>query len=57
MRLRILDLTLAEAERAGLMELVHRDPFDRLIAAQSLALDFPVATNDSALALLGCRVV
>jgi PIN domain nuclease of toxin-antitoxin system len=53
----ILDLTLAEAERAGLMELVHKDPFDRLIAAQSLALDFPVATNDPALALLGCRVV
>jgi PIN domain nuclease of toxin-antitoxin system len=53
----ILDLTLAQAERAGLMELVHKDPFDRLIAAQSLVLGFPVATNDAAMPLLGCRVV
>jgi PIN domain nuclease of toxin-antitoxin system len=53
----ILDLTLAQAERAGLMELVHKDPFDRLLAAQSLVLDVPIATNDPALALLGCRVV
>jgi len=53
----ILDLTLAQAERAGMLALLHKDPFDRLLAAQSLALDLPVATTDTALALLGCRVV
>ena len=53
----ILDLTLAQAERAGLLELVHKDPFDRMIAAQSLALDVPVATSDPAIALFGCRIV
>lgn len=55
--LETLDLTLAQAERAGMLELVHKDPFDRLIAAQSLMLDLPVATNDPAMALFGCRVV
>ena len=53
----VLDLTLAQAERAGLLELVHKDPFDRMIAAQSLDLDLPVATSDPAIALFGCRVV
>jgi PIN domain nuclease of toxin-antitoxin system len=52
-----LDLTIAQAERAGLLELVHKDPFDRLIAAQSLMLDLPVATVDPAMALFGCRVI
>jgi len=53
----VLDLTLSQAERAGLLELVHKDPFDRLLVAQSLALDVPIATSDAAISLLGCRVV
>jgi PIN domain nuclease of toxin-antitoxin system len=52
----VLDLTLVQAEQAGLLELIHKDPFDRLIAAQSLVLDLPIATVDPAMALLGCRV-
>jgi PIN domain nuclease of toxin-antitoxin system len=52
-----LDLTLAQAEVAGSLDLVHRDPFDRLLAAQALDLGIPIATIDSAMALLGCRVV
>jgi PIN domain nuclease of toxin-antitoxin system len=52
-----LDLTLAQAEYAGGLELVHKDPFDRLIAAQSLLLDIPIATVDPAMTRLGCRVV
>lgn len=52
-----LDLTMAQAERAGLLELVHKDPFDRLIAAQSLELGLPLATVDPAMALFGCGVV
>ena len=52
-----LDLTLAQAERAGSLDLIHRDPFDRMLAAQALDLDIPIATVDPALALLGCRVV
>jgi PIN domain nuclease of toxin-antitoxin system len=53
----VLELTLAQAERAGLLELVHKDPFDRLLVAQSLALDVPIATSDAGIAQLGCRVV
>jgi len=53
----ILNLTLAQAERAGQLDLVHKDPFDRLLAAQSLLLDMPIATVDPALGLLGCKIV
>jgi PIN domain nuclease of toxin-antitoxin system len=52
-----LPLSLAQAERAGLLELVHRDPFDRLLAAQALDLGIPIASVDPALARLGCVVV
>ena len=53
----VLDLTLAQAERAGQLDLIHKDPFDRLLAAQSLLLDVPIATVDPALAVLGCKVI
>lgn len=53
----LLDLTIAQAERAGLLDLIHKDPFDRLLAAQSLILDLPIATVDPVMALLGCRVL
>lgn len=52
-----LDLTLAQAERAGSLDLAHRDPFDRMLAAQALDLDIPIATVDPVLAQFGCRVV
>lgn len=53
----ILDLSLAQAERAGMLNLVHRDPFDRMLAAQSLDLDCPILTIDAALQGLGCRTL
>lgn len=53
----ILDLSLAQAERAGMLNLVHRDPFDRMLAAQSLDLDCPILTIDAALRGLGCRTL
>ena len=52
-----LDLTLAQAELAGTLPLVHRDPFDRLLAAQAIELGIPIATVDSNLAQLGCSVL
>jgi PIN domain nuclease of toxin-antitoxin system len=51
----VLDLT--QAERAGQLDLIHKDPFDRLLAAQSLLLNVPIATVDPALAMLGCSVI
>jgi PIN domain nuclease of toxin-antitoxin system len=53
----LLPLTLAQAERAGSLDLVHRDPFDRLLAAQALDLGIPIATVDPAMARLGCSIV
>ena len=52
-----LDVTLAQAKLAGSLELVHRDPFDRLLAAQSITLGIPIATVDPAMKLLGVAVL
>jgi PIN domain nuclease of toxin-antitoxin system len=53
---RLLDVHAASAIRAGQLESTHRDPFDRLIAAQALALSGAVVTNDAAFADLGVDV-
>ena len=53
----ILDLTLDQAKLAGSLELVHRDPFDRLLAAQAISRGIPIATVDPALKLLGATIV
>ena len=55
--LQTIEITLAQAERAGSLDLVHRDPFDRLRAAQALDLDIPIATVDRAFAMFGCKIV
>ncbi len=48
-------LTLTQAEWAGSLDLVHRDPFDRMLAAQAIDLDIELATNDALISGLGCR--
>jgi PIN domain nuclease of toxin-antitoxin system len=45
----ILPIEAAHALRAGRLPGDHRDPFDRMIAAQALAEDIPVLSNDSQL--------
>ena len=52
-----LDVTVAQAEYAGSMPLLHRDPFDRFLAAQALGLDISIATVDPAFKLFGCKTV
>jgi PIN domain nuclease of toxin-antitoxin system len=39
------------------MKGAHRDPFDRLLAAQALIEDLTVITRDRAFADFGCKVV
>jgi PIN domain nuclease of toxin-antitoxin system len=41
--------------RAGRLVGDHRDPFDRMIAAQALSLDIPVVTPDTLLDGFGVR--
>lgn len=53
---RVLDVDVASAIRAGQLPGHHRDPFDRLIAAQAVTLGGAVVTNDAAFAELGVDV-
>lgn len=50
-----LAITVAHAERAGRLPGPHRDPFDRMLIAQSLAHDLPVVSNESLFDRYGVR--
>lgn len=52
-----LPISLAHAARAASFAHAHRDPWDRLIAAQAIAEGLTVVTKDAAIAALGARVV
>lgn len=43
----ILRPTAAQAIRSGLFPLHHKDPFDRLLAAQALDLHIPLLSRDA----------
>jgi PIN domain nuclease of toxin-antitoxin system len=50
-------ITTAQALLAGGFNVDHRDPFDRMIAAQATLLGVPVVTRDPAFALFPCQQV
>lgn len=56
LELRELHVEGGHAERAGQLPLMHRDPFDRLLAAQAMVEDLTVVTRDPAIAALGAPV-
>jgi PIN domain nuclease of toxin-antitoxin system len=51
----LIPLDAAQGLRAGRLPGNHRDPFDRMIAAQALDLDIPVVTPDTLLDGFGVR--
>lgn len=51
----LLDIDSESALRAGRLVAEHRDPFDRMLAAQALGLDIPVVSPDSLLDQFGVR--
>ena len=53
---RMLDVDAAAAIRAGQLPGDHRDPFDRLIAAQAVELGATVVTSDPAFGSFGVGV-
>ena len=53
----LLDIDTESALRAGRMVAEHRDPFDRMIAAQALGQDIPIVSPDSLLDQFGVRRV
>jgi PIN domain nuclease of toxin-antitoxin system len=52
-----LAITHAEARRAGLYVVAHRDPFDRLLAAQAELAGVDLITTDAAFADFPVRTV
>lgn len=52
-----LAISASHALKAGSMPGAHRDPFDRVLAAQSLLEGVPCASGDEALELLGAERV
>jgi PIN domain nuclease of toxin-antitoxin system len=51
----LLSIDASSALRAGRLPAPHRDPFDRMIAAQALSLDIPVLSPDTRLDQFGVR--
>lgn len=52
-----LPISLDHAARAASFAHAHRDPWDRVIAAQAIAEGLAVVTKDAEIAALGARVV
>jgi PIN domain nuclease of toxin-antitoxin system len=42
-----LPITVGHAERAGSMDIPHKDPFDRLLIAQALIERMPLVSNET----------
>jgi len=59
---RIQDITILNLERgviyrSGSLPPIHRDPFDRMIAADSLIHKMPILTPDGPFGEYGCKVI
>ena len=52
-----LPITIAHAQRAGGWPQPHRDPFDRMLAAQSAEEQVPLVTSDAALRAFGISLL
>ena len=52
-----LPVTAAHAQLAGSWPQPHRDPFDRMLAAQSRLEDLPLLSADPAFASFGIQVI
>lgn len=53
--LQVLHASVSHVIRAGLLPLHHRDPFDRLLAAQALDLGVPLVSRDRVFDLYGVK--
>lgn len=52
-----LPISIEHGRLGGLLPGNHRDPFDRLLAAQSIIESLPIVTSDAAFAAFGVEVV
>ena len=51
----LLSISVEHALRAGRFPAVHRDPFDRMLAAQAIHEDLLLLSNDTQLDVFGMR--
>lgn len=51
----LMPIAVEHALRAGRMTGEHKDPFDRMLAAQAIHEDMPLISNDSQLDGFGVR--
>ena len=52
-----LSVTIEHGLKAGALPGPHRDPFDRMLIAQSLAIGYPVVTTDAVFRDYGVSVI
>jgi PIN domain nuclease of toxin-antitoxin system len=52
-----LALSWLHGDLAGRLPGAHKDPFDRMLAAQSLAEDMPIITSDAAFRQFGVKTI
>lgn len=52
-----LPIATEHALKAGSLVGTHRDPFDRMLAAQAMIEDLEIITRDPAIASLGARTI
>ena len=52
-----LPISAVHAQLAGAWDVAHRDPFDRMLAAQSRIEALPLASNDAAMRLFGIELL
>ena len=52
-----LAITVEHGRLAGRMPGTHKDPFDRMLAAQALIEDVPLVTNDKAFTAFGVQMI
>ena len=55
--LTVLPISVEHGLRAGALAMHHRDPFDRMLIAQALVEDVPIATPDPAFAPYGVKLL
>ena len=52
-----LPIRVVHAQKAGLWTQAHRDPFDRMLAAQSAIEDLPLLSSDKAFRPFGIKLL
>ena len=53
----LLDFSAADALLLGTLPFHHRDPFDRMLIAQSISNNYPIISNDKKLQSYKCRTI